>query len=203
MEEIIRKPTTQSGVYCIRNLYTKDAYIGSAYNIRARWKLHKTNLAAGKHHSKILQRAWDKYGADAFDFFVLEYCDKSQVLESEQFWLDVSTARYNIARVAGSRAGVKNSESHNKAIADKAKQRWANPEFKARVSKKLSAAHKGVPRPASKVDRVITAFGKTQRLQDWALETGIKRETIAYRLNAGYMPEDALATTKLRRGPKK
>ena len=41
-------------------------------------------------------------------------------------------------------------------------------------------------------NRRITAFGKTLCLQEWALETGLKRETIARRLNVGESPEKAL-----------
>lgn len=41
-------------------------------------------------------------------------------------------------------------------------------------------------------NRVITAFGKTKTLVEWASETGLKRETIARRLNIGQSPEKAL-----------
>lgn len=42
-------------------------------------------------------------------------------------------------------------------------------------------------------NRNITAFGKTQTLKQWADETGIKRETIARRINSGKSPEFALS----------
>lgn len=42
--------------------------------------------------------------------------------------------------------------------------------------------------------RFITAFGKTATLSEWAEETGIKRETIARRLNSGLCAESALDT---------
>lgn len=198
----MEKISTSSGVYCIRNLYTKDAYIGSAHNLRARWNLHKTNLRAGKHHSTILQRAWNKYGADAFDFFVLTYCDKKEVLKEEQFWLDQMTAKYNASRVAGSRAGMKNSKEHNAAISAKAVARWADPDFKARMSAVLKKATRK-KKPPCALDKLITAFGKTMRLQDWANETGVRRETISYRLKSGYSPEAALSKVKLKRGPRR
>lgn len=43
-------------------------------------------------------------------------------------------------------------------------------------------------------NRDITAFGKTQTLAEWAIETGLNRETIARRLNSGSNPEDALSS---------
>lgn len=40
--------------------------------------------------------------------------------------------------------------------------------------------------------RMVTAFGQTLMLAEWSRRTGIKRETIARRLNAGWPPERAL-----------
>ena len=40
--------------------------------------------------------------------------------------------------------------------------------------------------------RRIEALGETHLLTDWAIKTGLKRETIARRLNAGWTPERAL-----------
>lgn len=40
---------------------------------------------------------------------------------------------------------------------------------------------------------IISAFGKTQTLAEWAVETGIKRECIAARIKRGYTGEQALS----------
>lgn len=45
-------------------------------------------------------------------------------------------------------------------------------------------------------NRMIEAFGKTQTLSAWEVEVGIKRETIAMRLNRGWIAEDALSKSK-------
>jgi hypothetical protein len=42
-------------------------------------------------------------------------------------------------------------------------------------------------------NRVIEAFGKSMNLSQWASEVGIKRETIARRLNSGWDAERALS----------
>lgn len=41
---------------------------------------------------------------------------------------------------------------------------------------------------------MIEAFGKRQCLAEWARETGIKRQTIAQRLDKGWSVERALAS---------
>lgn len=196
--------TSNSGVYLIRNIYTKDAYVGSAHNFTKRWLLHQINLDAKRHHSRILQNAWNKYGASAFEWVVLERCLKKEVLKAEQIWLDQLTAKYNVCRVAGSRAGTKNTVEQNARISEKAKSRWADPVFKIKVS--LIAKQNAVRGPRVQfhgTERMITFAGETKTLAAWSASTGVKRETIAYRLNVGHSIEVALSMSKLPKGPKK
>ncbi len=101
-----------SGIYAITHLASGRRYIGSAKNFGGRWSLHRTDLAKGTHHSRYLQRAWDKYGPDAFRFEVLEKCAPARLLEREQDWLDTtrcyeSAFGFNVCKVAGSSLGVK------------------------------------------------------------------------------------------------
>ena len=60
-----------AGIYIIKNLANGKVYVGSSANISARWCKHRTALEAGTHHSVKLQRAWAKYGRDAFSFEVV------------------------------------------------------------------------------------------------------------------------------------
>ena len=103
-----------SGIYRIFNSTAGKCYVGSAVNISSRWSLHRNQLANGSHHSKKLQRAWNKYGADTFVFEVLEVVTDTALLVSrEQFWIDQLQAvdlGYNVKPVAGSSLGFKYSE---------------------------------------------------------------------------------------------
>lgn len=49
-------------------------------------------------------------------------------------------------------------------------------------------------------NRLITSKGKTQTLTEWAADTGLKRETIARRLNSGMTPEEAMSLNMRRPG---
>lgn len=99
-----------AGIYTIFNTITNDMYIGSAINIKARWKNHRTLLSRNKHHSIILQRAYNKYGCDALDYSIIEYIDNdSSLIDREQVWLDFFRPKYNILKVAGSPSGFKMS----------------------------------------------------------------------------------------------
>ena len=61
----------KSGIYKIFNIKNDEIYIGSAVNLKNRWNKHKWALKNKKHHSIILQRAFDKYGIDFFKFEII------------------------------------------------------------------------------------------------------------------------------------
>src|SRR5260221_10508487 len=61
-----------SGIYRITCAVTRKIYIGSAMNLRKRWKDHSFYLQRNEHHNPKLQAAWNKYGPDAFTFEVWE-----------------------------------------------------------------------------------------------------------------------------------
>lgn len=111
--------TSKTGVYRIRYLESGKSYIGSAAQaFRTRWNSHKSKLARGIHHSQPLQMAWDKYGADAFVFEILLYCDSENCLMYEQLALDCYRPYYNVQQVAGSSIGRVCKESTRRKISD-------------------------------------------------------------------------------------
>lgn len=103
----------QSGIYKIFDVYTHFVYVGSAVNISKRWQWHIKDLKANKHRNKYLQNAWNKYGENAFRFQIIECCNKEQLIELEQSWINVLNCvrpnGYNLAPKAGSSLGIKRS----------------------------------------------------------------------------------------------
>lgn len=112
--------TTASGIYLILNTKSKKLYLGQAQNLRKRWNEHKRKLNAGIHTNSHLQAAWNKYGADAFEFKVLEYCDIDRLSEREQHFLDTYIPKgncYNIAQDASApMRGIRHSTSTRKKM---------------------------------------------------------------------------------------
>ena len=53
-----------SAIYGIRHIANGRIYVGSAVRTNARWRHHRSQLQRGTHHSRYLQAAWNKYGAD-------------------------------------------------------------------------------------------------------------------------------------------
>ena len=103
-------------IYQILNTVSNKLYIGSAVNIKSRWWRHKRDLILNKHPNILLQRAWNKYGEEAFEFKILQYVeDKNKLIKIEQNWIDWTKCcdpkiGYNLAPKANSQLGVKRSE---------------------------------------------------------------------------------------------
>lgn len=77
-----------SGIYKIVNKVNGKYYVGSSKNIFERKSRHLKSLRNGSHHSIHLQRAFNKYGENNFDFIIMETCEIDDTLLREQFFLD-------------------------------------------------------------------------------------------------------------------
>lgn len=103
-------------VYRIRNTISGDFYIGSSIDIQERFRRHKRDLRNSKHHSIILQRAYNKYGEEAFIYEVLEKCTREEIIDRENFYLEALRPVYNICPTAQSLLGRKLSEEHKEKL---------------------------------------------------------------------------------------
>lgn|SRR5258708_2557122 len=110
------KNPDSSGIYKIICTPTGKIYIGSAINLRNRWNEHLKGLRHNAHGNSKLQRAWNKYGEEAFVFEVLELVLFPDLLTArEQYWFNkmqpFDEKGFNLARVAGSSLGRKYSQA--------------------------------------------------------------------------------------------
>lgn len=102
------------GVYLIRNSGSGKIYIGSSFNMKTRCAGHLRQLRTGRHRNPYLQRAWNKYGEEVWDFSVLE--ETQDYLSAEQKWIDLlrpfDEAGYNLQPEARTSKGYKQSPEH-------------------------------------------------------------------------------------------
>lgn len=176
------------GIYAIRNQITGSVYVGSAISFKNRFQRHIGRLQRGDHHSLKLQRAWIKYGSEAFAFEVLEVVSTpARLLEREQDWIDRLGAfgeqGYNMVPKAGSHLGAKRGEEARRRLSEGQRGRRHPPEVRAKIAQinamrppaseetraKLSAANRGQKRSAearasmSAAQRAFVDAGKKRR----------------------------------------
>lgn len=101
-----------SGIYSITNELNGDRYIGSTNDFKRRLTHHRSDLRMQKHHSVILQRAYDKYGEHRFYIEILETCEPIQetLFLLEQKYLDLKP-KYNVSLIANRPPGFKGEVS--------------------------------------------------------------------------------------------
>ncbi len=93
-----KHPDTVSGIYAIICRVNGKKYYGSSYNCRGRKRTHWGELKHNRHRNIHLQRAWNKWGASAFDFVVVQRVPIANLLEVENQYLPFGD--YNIFRDA-------------------------------------------------------------------------------------------------------
>ena len=93
-------------VYRITNKINNKFYIGSSKDWESRKWNHKSELRRNIHSNPYLQRAWNKYGEENFDFSAIEFnVPANKLKEREQWWIDTTNCLnpsigYNIAKQA-------------------------------------------------------------------------------------------------------
>jgi hypothetical protein len=110
---IYKENKDKAGIYRWINLNTGETYIGSSANLANRFAdyLSTNFLTREVNRTKsIIYASLLKNGYSNFKLEILEYCDSSEVLVREQYYLDLCQPEYNILKIAGSTLGYKHTE---------------------------------------------------------------------------------------------
>lgn len=79
----------KKGIYIIKNKINNKVYIGQSKKLSQRYAGHIRRIKTKTHHNEILQRAFEKYGIDSFEYDILEeVLDDSLLNEREKYWID-------------------------------------------------------------------------------------------------------------------
>lgn len=134
-----------SGIYKIESVIKGNHYyIGSAINIRQRWKNHLSDLRLNKHGNKKLQNHYNKYGESDLGFSIIVGCEKENLISYEQFYIDALNPYFNICKIAGNTLGRKHTlESKAKVSKSLIGSKRHTTPHSEETKKKLSELNKG------------------------------------------------------------
>ena len=125
----------KTGVYEIVNIITNERYIGSASRVGksnslsgfyVRFDKHKLLLKNNKHYNIHLQRAYNKYGENNFNFNVLSICPPEYCIKLEQWFIDNLKPEFNIRKIADSNKGIKFTAEHKEKLSKSIKNSLKN-----------------------------------------------------------------------------
>lgn len=137
------------GIYGIKNTINGKIYIGkTGMNFGDRWDSHKSLLRNNKHDNPYLQNAWNKYGAESFDFIIVEECDINDLDDKEKYWIKYyreQNLSYNILDGGDgfNNLGTHLSEETKRKIGEKNRINGLGRKVSEDTRKKMSDAHKG------------------------------------------------------------
>ena len=135
-----------SGIYQIQSAFKPwRCYVGSAKNISKRWKEHLYRLRKGNHHSRHLQRHYNKYGESDLQFSVLERCTVEMLLEIETKHISSTSPYFNGNRISATQEGFKHSDESRKKIslAKKGNKFWVGKKHTDESKAKMRVAKLG------------------------------------------------------------
>lgn len=126
----------KASIYVLRCGPNGRVYVGSAKDGKKRILGHFKSLIAGNHVNSYLQRAFNKYGREAFTNEIVEVCLLEDRWLREQHWINALRAcdRKHGFNVMHSAQQLQPSPVMSKKLKAYWKKRWSNVDYaKARV----------------------------------------------------------------------
>jgi group I intron endonuclease len=172
----------KTGIYKITSKKDSKVYIGSASAFKnqnkkrngfyRRWHDHIYLLSKNAHRNKHLQGAWNLYGADNFEFSIIENCLPEIIEEKELYYINLY-----------------DSCNHNKGYNMIKQSNLKNYHISSEHKAKLSKALKGKKRPQSDVEKwskkvvqidvkTNTAIAEFYSISEASRKTNIQRQDI-------------------------
>ena len=136
----------KTGIYMIRNKVNNKAYIGQAIDIYARWEQHIRELNNNlKYCNPHLQNAWNKYGADNFEFTIICQCLEQDLDRLEihyiahyhTFYKD-GNGGYNLTLGGDGIRGYRYTDEQRARRSEQNKEIMNRPEVKAKISRAMN-----------------------------------------------------------------
>jgi len=129
------------GIYGIQCKKTKKIYIGQSKSISRRITVHKHKLKYDKHFNEDLQKDYNLYGIDNFEFLILEKCTCNQKDSKERYWVNFfDELIYN--RYSGGLKDFESCDKTKKKISEYNKEVMKNPDRRKKCGRVVTEEQK-------------------------------------------------------------
>lgn len=181
-----------SGIYKL--VIGNKFYVGSAVNLYNRMNLHKFQLLNNKHHNILVQRKFNKIKELSYE--IIEFCDKKDLIQREQYYLDTLRPELNLDKFANSRFGSKLSkesiEKRNNTIKNKggfrhskeSKLKIGNAQLGVKRTEEVKLKTTGSNNPIAlfnnnDIKNIVELLNNGMMIKDVAIKYNCNRNTIA------------------------
>ncbi len=158
--QIIKDNRGRSGVYRWINNSNGKSYVGSSIDLVSRFYSYFSLKYLEEQTTSLICKALLKYGHSAFTLDILEYCEPSETIAREQYYIDLLKPEYNILKVAGSSYGHKRSDEAKLKIS---KYRSGST-LSLETKEKIAAAMLGRKHSAESIIKMKNRVLSTQHL---------------------------------------
>ena len=114
----------------------------------------------------LINKAFLKYGYSKFKLEIIEYCDKSNLLNREQYYIDLLNPEYNILKIAGSAIGYKHTKEAIEKIRKAGLGRSRDKETKKKISATLKTFFSENEKARGTMAKIGALNGKKVKIQD-------------------------------------
>lgn len=161
-----------AGVYAIECKVNGHMIVGSAKDIYKRWSDYRSKLNKGTYSNRLLQGDWGLYGAEAFEFKILEVVScMGDLYEREKYWMEQMGKNciclYNMRK-------IKNTKKKLRRGKESAKHRAL-----------MSEINKGEKNPRAKLNEdevreIKNLLKEKVRVKDIAKQFGVSVTLVSY-----------------------
>lgn len=131
---IIRKENKDySGIYAWVNKLNNKVYVGSGVILYNRLSDYYSDAYLKASKNMLITKALKKYGMANFKLFIIEHTNTGNLIEREQYWIDILKAEYNTNPVAGNTTGYIHTLDTRLKIKEKGLARKITEETKEKM----------------------------------------------------------------------
>jgi group I intron endonuclease len=161
-ESILNDNKSKAGVYCWTNIESGKKYVGSSVDLYRRFmQYYNIKYITRASKSSLICKALLKYGYSSFTLEILEYCEISDLIKREQYYIDTLKPEYNILKVAGSLFGYKHTIESIQKMSEIASNRSEETIAKLREAA-LGKTYKHTEETKNKISENMLGYKHTQ-----------------------------------------